>query len=225
VKIAVVIPALDEVHDIAGAVESARAPEAEVVVVDGGSRDETRSSAQAAGARVIESPPGRARQLFAGVLATESGGSEAVLFLHADTRLAPGWELSVARALEDRRVAGGAFRLRFDGGGLGLRLLEWGVRLRVALFDLPYGDQALFARREALTAIGGVPQVAFMEDLDLVQALKRRGRIVCVPEVVTTSPRRYRRDGIVRTATRHLIAAAAWRIGVDRARIARWVGR
>jgi rSAM/selenodomain-associated transferase 2 len=223
VKIAVVIPALDEAHDIGSAVLSARAGEAEIVVVDGGSSDDTRSLARAAGARVIESPPGRARQLQAGVAATEESGTEAVLFLHADTRLSPGWERAVARALSDRRVAGGAFRLHFDGDSTGLRLLEWGVRLRVAVFRLPYGDQAIFARRTVLQEIGGVPMAGFMEDLDLVQALKQRGRLVCLSDAVTTSPRRYQNDGVIRTTARHLLAATAWSLGIDRDRIERWV--
>jgi rSAM/selenodomain-associated transferase 2 len=223
VKIAVVIPALNEVHDIEGAIASARAPEAEIVVVDGGSHDDTRNRASGAGARVIESPPGRAGQLRAGVLATERGESDVVLFLHADTRLPSGWPSAVARALEDSRAVGGAFRLRFSEEGIGLRILEWGVRVRVALFGLPYGDQAIFARRAALEAIGGVPQVGFMEDLDLVALLKKLGRVDVVPEAVTTSARRYRQGGLLRTTAGHLLAAFAWSAGVDRDRIERWV--
>jgi len=221
----VVIPALDEAQDIAGAVASARAPGAEIVVVDGGSTDETARRALAAGARVVASPAGRARQLREGVLATEASGSEAVLFLHADTRLSPGWERDVERALADPHVAGGAFRLRFDGQGATLRILEWGVRLRVRLFALPYGDQAIFVRRAALAAAGGVPQTRFMEDLDLVRALKARGQVVAVPGAVTTSARSYRENGVLRTVSRHLLAAVAWSLGVDRARIERWVRR
>lgn len=224
-KIAVVIPALDEAHDIDGAVASAQALGAEIVVVDGGSTDETASRARAAGARVLSSAPGRALQLREGVRATEAGGSEVVLFLHADSRLPPGWEREVARALSDPRVVGGAFRLRFDGDGPLLRLLEWGVRLRVALFALPYGDQAIFARRAVLAAIGGVPPVRFMEDLDLVRAVKARGRLAALPTCVTTSARRYRQRGTVVTVARHLLAAVAWSAGVERDRIERWVRR
>lgn len=228
VKIAVVIPALDEAHEIAAAVANARAPGDEfvvVVVVDGGSSDGTASRALAAGARVIESPAGRARQLNEGILATETTGSEAVLFLHADTRLSPGWERAVAEALARPGVAGGAFRLRFEGPGAVLRLLEWGVRLRVALFDLPYGDQAIFARRDVLAAMGGVPLAGFMEDLDLVKGLKAHGRVVALSATATTSARRYREGGAPRTVARHLLAVLAWSLGVDRDRIENWVRR
>jgi rSAM/selenodomain-associated transferase 2 len=222
VKIAVVIPALDEAHDIAGAVRSASVPGAEVVVVDGGSSDETAERARAAGARVVVCTPGRARQLRRGVAETDG---DPVLFLHADSRLPAGWPAAVAHALQDPAMAGGAFRLRFDERRIGLRVLEWGVRLRVALFSLPYGDQAIFVRRSVLDAVGGVPAVGFMEDLDLVRAVKTRGRLCGLPLPVTTSARRYRRDGIARTVLRHLLAALAWSAGVERSRIEGWVRR
>ena len=93
-----VIPALDEAQNIADAVWSASALGTEIVVVDGGSRDGTVERARAAGATVVESAPGRARQLQRGVEATSG---DAVLFLHADTRLSPGWEAAVATALAD----------------------------------------------------------------------------------------------------------------------------
>ncbi len=173
-KIAVVIPALDEADRVVGAIESAAAPEVDVVVVDGGSRDDTRQRAAAAGARVVASAPGRARQLQTGVRETRS---DVVVFLHADTRLPPGFADALRASLADPRVVGGAFRFHFDDPRFRLRVVEWGTRVRVALFRLPYGDQALFVRRSALEGIGGVPQVPIMEDLDLVKALRRRGRI------------------------------------------------
>jgi rSAM/selenodomain-associated transferase 2 len=229
VQIAVVIPALDEADRVARAVASARAPGAEVLVVDGGSRDATREQARAAGARVIASPPGRARQLEEGVRAT---GAEVLVFLHADSRLPPGYAEAVRAALADAAVAGGAFGLRFDrepGTGrlaeLGLRVLEAGVAVRVALFGLPYGDQALFARRSALERTGGVPQVPILEDLDLVAALRRAGRFAQLPAPVATSPRRYLARGLARTWLRNAGALAAWRLGVDRARLAAWYRR
>jgi rSAM/selenodomain-associated transferase 2 len=218
----VVIPALDEADWIAGAIASASAAGSEIIVVDGGSRDATAERAAAAGARVVTSPPGRARQLAAGARLARG---DTILFLHADTRLPSGWQASASRALADPRVVGGAFRLRFDARSLGLRWIEWGTQLRVALLRLPYGDQALFARRSVLEAIGGVPQAPIMEDLDLVRSLKRRGRIACLPSAVTTSARRYRAQGALRAMLRNWIAAAAWGLGVPRERIAAWYRR
>lgn len=227
-KIAVVIPALNEAREIADAIESASAPAADgadavdIVVVDGGSRDGTAQRAREAGARVLESQPGRALQLQAGV---EGANADAILFLHADSRLPPGWEVEVERALEDPEVSGGAFRLRFDERRPGLRLIEGWVRLRVALFALPFGDQAIFVRRDVLNEIGGVPRAPVMEDVDLVAAMKSQGRVVALPQSVTTSARRYLRGGVLRTAWGHSLALAARLAGVDRSRIQSWLGR
>jgi rSAM/selenodomain-associated transferase 2 len=232
VKIAVVIPALDEAGRIGEAIQSALAPglpnsdapreDVEILVVDGGSRDQTVERARAAGARVLVSERGRARQLEAGWRAS---AADVVVFLHADTRLEAGWGPALRRAMGEPDVVGGAFRFRFDHEGGGLRLIEWGARLRVRLFAMPYGDQAIFVRRAVLERIGGVPQVALMEDVDLVAAMNRVGRVVSLPQSAITSSRRYEEGGVLRTMVLHWLALAAWRLGVDRARIAGWLSR
>ena len=231
--IAVVIPALDEAETIADAIASAGIEDAdgpekpddsdlrtEILVVDGGSHDRTADRARAAGARVLTSPPGRALQLETGWRATEG---EVVLFLHADTRLPRGWAAALRDALRDPSVVAGAYRLRFAERSPGLAIVEWGARLRARWAGLPYGDQALFARRSALAAIGGIAPVPIAEDLDLVRALGRRGRIALLPQEVVTSARRYLRGGVLRVWLRHAVALLGWRLGVDRERLARWV--
>jgi rSAM/selenodomain-associated transferase 2 len=222
VKLAVVIAALDEAEHVAASVRSARVPDVEVLVVDGGSRDDTVPRARAAGARVLVAPPGRGRQLRAGA---EASGGDAVVFLHADTRLPPGWAGAVRAALADPRAAGGSFALRFDARSPGLRVVEWGAALRRRLLGLPYGDQAPFARRSALAAIGGVPDAPFMEDLDLVRRLRCHGRLVRLSLPVATSARRYQARGVLRTMLRNWAALAAWRLGLDRERVAAWYRR
>jgi rSAM/selenodomain-associated transferase 2 len=222
VRIAVVIPTLEEADRVEQAIESARAPGVEIIVADGGSRDTTRARAEAAGARVVTAPRGRARQLAAGASAT---GAETILFLHADTRLPPGWAPAVGAAFAEPRVVGGAFRFRFAEAGLALRVVEWGVRVRLALGGPPYGDQALFVRRAELDAIGGVPQVPILEDLELVRALRRRGRLVLLPLAAVTSARRYLERGVLRTVTRNTGALLAFALGLDHARVAAWYGR
>jgi len=222
VKLSVVIPALNEADRIVAAIESARAPDVEVLVADGGSRDATRKLAATAGARVVSSPPGRAEQLAVGV--RESCG-DALVLLHADTRLSSGFDRAIASALEDAGTIGGAFRMRFDEAGWGLRVVEWGVNLRVAAFGLPYGDQALFVRRRTLEAIGGIPRTPIMEDLDLVKAMRGCGRFALLDLPVTTSARRYRAHGIARTVFRNAVAAAAWLMDVDRRKVANWYHR
>ena len=221
-RLSVVIPALNEAGAVADAVRSAAAEGAEVIVVDGGSGDGTPERAAGAGAVVLRSPAGRARQLAAG--AAEARG-EGIVFLHADTRLPPGWSRAVTEVLADPRASGGCFRLRFDVRSPALALVEWGARARAALFGLPYGDQALFVRRSMLERIGGVPQAPFMEDLDLVRALRRHGRLVRLGLAVETSARRYRERGTLRTFARNAVALCAWRLGLDRERVAAWYRR
>ena len=236
-KIAVVIPVLDEAEQILDAIASVRAGEpngasaasessgpveTEILVVDAGSSDPTLPRARQAGARVLSAARGRAHQLEAGWRAS---AGDVIVFLHADTRLEPGWHAALREALVDPRVVGGAFRLGFDDPALAFRLVEWVVRLRVGLFSLPYGDQAIFVRRSALEAMGGVPAAELMEDLDLVRAMKRRGRLAALSPVAMTSARRYRLKGVARTLCRNAAALVGWWMGVERGRIAGWVGR
>lgn len=224
-RIAVVIPTLDEAESIEAAIASARAaadPEVEVLVADGGSRDATVARARAAGARVLPCPTGRARQQEAGWRASRG---DVVLFLHADTQLPWGWALALRAALRDRSVVGGAFRLRFEPRSAALAVIEWGARQRARWLGLPYGDQALFVRRSVLAGIGGIAPVPVLEDLDLVQAMRRQGRLALLPLEVITSSRRYRQRGVLRTWWLHALTLAAWRLGVDRGRLAAWLRR
>jgi rSAM/selenodomain-associated transferase 2 len=223
VRIAVVIPARDEEEHIEAAIRSAREAGARVIVVDGGSRDATVPRAKESGALVLASALGRARQLAAG--AEAAGDADAFVFLHADSTLPAGWAARVERALADPQVAGGAFAFRFAERGALLRFVELGVRLRLALARLPYGDQGLFVRGSVLRALGGVPQTPIMEDLDLVRGMRAHGRLALLRDPVTTSARRYQARGVLRTMLRNWLALAAWSLGVDRARIAAWYAR
>ena len=217
------IPALDEQVAIERALASTRAPGVERIVVDGGSSDATVATARELGAdRVLVAPAGRARQMQAGYRAARG---DALVFLHADTRLDPGWDRAVRDALADPRTAGGAFRLRFESPGRAFRLIEWGARLRARIGGLPYGDQALFVRRSVLDAAGGIPAVPIFEDLDLARVIRAAGRLVLRPEEARTSPRRYERSGVLRLGLRNSIALAAYLLGLDRERVARWYRR
>jgi rSAM/selenodomain-associated transferase 2 len=196
-SISVVIPTLDEESCLAAAIRSVRA-QAEILVVDGGSRDQTRAVAAAEGARVIDSPPGRGLQLDAGARAARG---EWLVFLHADTRLEPGWAAALESLPAD--VIGGAFRLAIDAPGTGFRVLEAGVRARVRLFRLPFGDQAIFTRREAYARIGGMPHLPLMEDVAFVRRLGRAGHLAFLRPRALTSPRRWERHGLVGTTLRN----------------------
>ncbi|MBX3026630.1 TIGR04283 family arsenosugar biosynthesis glycosyltransferase [bacterium] len=196
-RLSVIVPALDEAARIAAAVASARAPlVCEVIVVDGGSADETAKRARAAGAVVVAAPRGRARQMNAG--AARARG-EVLLFLHADTTLPPGFDVAVAGALADPAAVGGRFDLRLAPSSPFLSLTAALINLRSRLSGIATGDQALFVRREAFAAVGGFEDLPLMEDIAFTRALKRRGRMVALRATVTTSSRRWLRHGPLRT--------------------------
>jgi rSAM/selenodomain-associated transferase 2 len=195
--ISVIVPALDEALQIAAALASARAPGVrEVIVVDGGSADDTASIAAACGARVLAAPRGRATQMNAGAAAASGA---VLLFLHADTRLPPGFDAAVLRALADPAVVGGRFDLRLVPGNAWLRLTGTLINLRSRLSRIATGDQALFVRRAVFESMGGFEPIPLMEDLAFTRALKQRGRIACLHLQVETSSRRWQQDGPLRT--------------------------
>lgn len=218
--VSVVIPVLDERDALEAVLACTARPGVERIAVDGGSSDGSAELARALGAeQVIGCERGRARQLEAGWRAARG---EVVLFLHADTRLDEGWEAELRAVLADPRVAGGAFRLSFEGTSLRGRVWEAGVALRSRALRLPYGDQALFARRGVLQAAGGIAQTPIFEDLDLVRAIRHSGRLALLRTRAWTSPRRYLRNGWARQTARNQLALLAWALGLPRERIAAW---
>jgi rSAM/selenodomain-associated transferase 2 len=206
-RISVVIPALDEESGISRAIASvARADE--VVVVDGGSRDRTRAEAAAAGASILPSPAGRGVQLDAGARATSG---DWIVFLHADTRLEAGWREAILDV--PASCPGGAFRFAVDSPRRAFRLVERGVGWRCRLFALPYGDQALFARRTSYERAGGFPHLPLFEDVAFVRRLRREGHLALLGPRAFTSPRRWERHGIFATTARNLWLLARYLAG------------
>ncbi len=218
-SVSVVIPTLDEEQRLPSAIQSVRA-DADVIVVDGGSGDATREVAAREGARVLEAPRGRGRQLDQGARAATG---EWLLFLHADTRLETGWADALAALPPE--VVGGAFRFAVDSPRAAFRVVERAVRLRLRLFALPYGDQGLFVRREVYARIGGVPHLPLMEDVAFVARLRRAGRLAFPPVRAFTSARRWDRYGIVGTTLRNWSLLALYAAGQSPERLARRYGR
>lgn len=218
--LSVIIPTLNEARYLPQALASTRnVPGVEVIVADGGSTDATIEVAEEAGCRVLQFLPGRAGQLNAGA---EAAGGDILLFLHADSRLPEGFAEAVREALDRTHVAAGAFRLHIDGPERALRWIEWGVQLRARVFQMPYGDQALFMKADTFHAAGGFPDVPIMDDFALVRRLRRLGRIVVLPQPVVTSARRWYALGPWRTMWINQKVIVGYYLGVPLERLARW---
>lgn len=215
--VSAVIPTLNEAAWITATLERAVSPDAQRIVVDGGSRDKTVTLARAAGAQVIEAPRGRAQQQNSGARLAQG---RILLFLHADTRLPADYVAGMFETLMDRRVVMGAFGFRTDVEGLSMQFIERIVRLRAAVFRLPYGDQGLFMRKKTFDRLGGFPIVPIAEDLFLVRRAACLGRIGLARANVITSGRRWRREGVWRTTLINYLIAGGCLLGVDPQRLA-----
>ncbi|MCK6557016.1 TIGR04283 family arsenosugar biosynthesis glycosyltransferase [Candidatus Binatia bacterium] len=195
--LSIVVPTLDEGTRLADTLARARAHGvAEIIVVDGGSTDATCAVARAHADIVLAAPRGRAFQMNAG--AGRASG-DVLLFLHADTLLPPGFVGAVRTALAADDVVGGRFDVDLEPSSPLLRLTSALINLRSRLSRIATGDQAIFVRREVFVRLGGYASIPLMEDLDLSRRMKRAGGIACLRERVTTSSRRWRHDGVVRT--------------------------
>lgn len=217
--VSVIIPALQEAANIAAAIASGQAAGAdEIVVVDGGSTDGTADLARAADL-VLTGTRGRARQQNAGA---ERSRGDALLFLHADCRLAVGACAQIRSALADPAVVGGSFRQRIDATGLRYRMIEQGNLVRALGWGWMYGDQGLFVRREIFERMGRFPEVRLMEDWLLSRALVRAGRTVILPGPLLVSARRWRQAGLVRQTLRNWLLLSLASAGVPPDELAAW---
>lgn len=216
--VTIIIPTLNEAPTIASAVARARelAP-AEIIVVDGGSDDDTLANASAAD-RVLAAPRGRAAQQNAGASASRG---DVLLFLHADCWLEPGSLDAVGAALHDDLCVGGCFQQAIEAEGRMYRWLEWGNALRVRLWKLAYGDQGIFVRRSVFDRLGGFPPLALMEDLFFMKCLRHEGRFVLLNTPLHVSPRRWQQQGVVRQTARNWFLTGLAQAGVSPDRLQR----
>ncbi|HEV3061936.1 MAG TPA: TIGR04283 family arsenosugar biosynthesis glycosyltransferase [Vicinamibacterales bacterium] len=227
--VTIVIPVLDDTAALASVLPGLQHNRAvEIVVVDGGEPDESDESARAR-LRVmntdvmwIQSPPGRGAQMNRGA---REGQGRWLLFLHADTRLGDDW-IEALRAVDARpESVGGSFAFRLDTPAWWARWIEWGVRVRVRLFNLPYGDQALFVRRAVFEDLGAFRELPLMEDVDFVVRLRKRGRLDHLRVPAVTSPRRWERDGWLRRSLENAVLVLLFFAGLPPARLARRYNR
>jgi rSAM/selenodomain-associated transferase 2 len=221
-RVSIVVPALDEADNLARLLPdlARRWPAAEVIVVDGGSADDSLAVVRRhAGARGLVAPRGRARQMNAGARAA---GGDVLLFLHADTRLPDGALEAIGAALADPAVAGGRFDVSLDSARPILRVTAALMSLRSRLSGIATGDQAIFVRRPVFEALGGFPDIPLMEDVAFSRGLKRRGRLACLRLRVTTSARKWQREGALRTVLLMWALRLLYVLGVAPARLHRW---
>lgn len=195
--ISIIIPALNEEANIGQTLASLprQGDGFEVIVADGGSTDATAQIASEK-ARLVTAPRGRALQMNAGAWAASG---DVLLFLHADTVLPTHALDDVRRLLQDERVAGGGFSLRFDDPAPSFRVIAFMSNLRAGLTGLIFGDQAIFVRRSIFERMGGFQEMALMEDWDFSLRMKKEGQVVISGLPVTSSARRFRRHGVWRT--------------------------
>lgn len=169
----------------------------EIIVVDGGSTDKTREIAEELGAKfIISEHKGRAVQMNLGA---KIARGDILLFLHGDTLLPPNYQELIINTLSQPGIIAGAFELKITGEEKSLRLVEKLVNWRSHFFLLPYGDQGIFLKASIFEDLGGFPDLPIMEDFELIQRLKKRGKIGIVAAAVTTSGRRWQKLGVWKT--------------------------
>jgi rSAM/selenodomain-associated transferase 2 len=188
---------------------------AALIISDGGSTDGVGALADAAGAKFISGPAGRGQQLGAGAAESRSAW---MLFLHADTILAPGWSIAVRKHIASSANKAGYFQLKLEAPGLAARIIAGGANLRSRWFGLPYGDQGLLISRALYDEIGGYPAQSLMEDVAIVRRL--RGRLAAMPAIAATSAARYQRDGWLRRPARNLWLLSRYLLGADPEKLA-----
>ena len=210
--ISAIIPARDEAENIPETVERLRAiPEIkEIILADGSSRDGTRHVAEGLGCRVVTGATGRGAQLRLGA---ENAKGDVLLFVHADCWLPPHAGRAVLDCLRDPTVVAGGFWKRFHNSPLTLRGSRLRCVVRLLLGRRIAGDQALFVRRNALEAAGGVPGIPLMEEFELCRRLRRTGRLALADATIVTSPRRFQQLGILRTYWRMWWVTTLYRLG------------
>jgi rSAM/selenodomain-associated transferase 2 len=222
-KLSIIMPVLDEAANIETALAALapyRARGIEIVVVDGGSNDGTADLARPLADRVIAAARGRSLQMNAGA-ATAQG--DVLLFLHADTRLPENADRLLLDGLARSDRSWGHFNVRIDGGGL-LRVVAATMNLRSRLTGIATGDQAMFVARAAFESVGGFPPIALMEDVALSARLRRIGRPCPLRARATTSARRWRTHGTLRTVLLMWRLRLRFFFGADPAKLARAYG-
>lgn len=221
-SLSIVVPVLNEAAGIEAtlrALAPLRERGVEVIVVDGGSRDDTVALARPLADHIVDGPRGRARQMNAGAAVASA---PQLLFLHADTRLPERADALVAAALAAQAQAWGRFDVIIEGRSAWLPVVATLMNLRSRWSGIATGDQAMFMTRDAFDAVGGFPDQPLMEDIELSIRLKRVGAPACLHERVVTSGRRWEQRGVWRTILLMWRLRLLYALGVSADRLAPW---
>ncbi len=221
-KFSIIIPVLNEQDLINPLIQHLRTQAlintAEVIVVDANQNGSTINLIHDRKTTCATSEPGRARQMNAGAAIARG---EILIFLHADTKLPEDTLKKIAEVLENKQLVAGAFDLAIDSNRLILKYIAVRARLRSRLNRIPYGDQAIFIRRSYFDKIGRFKEMPLMEDIDLMRRIKKDGkRIYILKDRVSTSARRWEREGVIRTTLKNQILVSLYYLGVSPEKLA-----
>lgn len=195
-------------------------PEEELIVVDGGSHDQSLDAARGFTVKVFQSKKGRAAQMNFGAQKAEGG---VLLFLHADCVLPGGAFDLIRRALSVMGVSACAFDIAIDHPDLCFRVIERGANMRSRTTGIAYGDQGIAIKRELFMAMGGYADLPLMEDIEISRRLKKEGKLVFLKPPMLTSPRRWLREGLVATTLRDAALALSYGVfGVSPRRLKKY---
>ena len=218
--ISIIIPVLNEAAIIPSTLQRLQNNrDLEIIVVDGGSNDNTVNIVREMGLKVIAVSGGRATQMNAGANIAQGN---ILLFLHVDTQLPPNFSNLIKQTLKQPQVIAGAFELAIEGKKRSLRWIEVLVKMRSHLLSLPYGDQAIFITKQVFKDVGGFADLPIMEDFELIQRLKRQGKIAIAPAAVITSGRRWQKLGVWKTTLINQLVIAGYYLGIPPAKLSKF---
>ncbi len=215
-RYSIIIPVLNEADEIDALIrhlKMIKKRDGEIILVDGSPEGDTLRAIGDHEVVCLSTPPGRAKQMNAGA-ARAAGGL--LIFLHADTRLPADALALIDDKMKGENCVGGAFDLDIGSDRFIYKWIALAASLRSRLTRIPYGDQAIFIRRDFFDRLGGYPDIPLMEDVALMRRIKRAGGRICfISTPVRTSPRRWEKEGILYTTLRNWMLITLYSIGVS----------
>jgi rSAM/selenodomain-associated transferase 2 len=194
--------------------------EREIIIVDGAPEKDTLRVISDNGVVKISSEKGRAKQMNSGASVAKG---EVLIFLHADTELPQNALRKINAFTNKKEYVGGAFDLGIKSDKIIFKVIALGASLRSRLNRIPYGDQAIFIRKEYFDQIGGYKEILLMEDVELMRRIKRSGKKIKIfPDRTMTSPRRWEREGILYCTLRNYMNQLLYFLGVSPHKLVNW---